>query len=74
MAGIDTNQFKGHSTRAASTSKAAEKGVSISYILKQAHWSQESFQKFYNKPKHPEYGISYQTSLLKSFEKRDLNR
>ena len=39
LSGIDTSVFKAHSTRAASVSRAATLGVSVSYILKRAHWS-----------------------------------
>ena len=50
LAGIDTKNFKGHSTRSASTSKAASQGLSVKEILSRANWSNEStFQKFYNK-------------------------
>lgn len=49
-AGIDMNIFTPHSTRAASTSKAATK-LPLSTILATAGWTQEStFQKYYNKP------------------------
>lgn len=50
LAGVDTSCFKGHSTRAASTSKADSKGLSISDIIKQGQWSTDStFRKFYRK-------------------------
>ena len=50
QAGIDTDKFGAHSTRAASTSAAVERGVSIATILKTAGWSNEStFAKFYHK-------------------------
>lgn len=48
-AGIDTNIFKAHSTRAASTS-AVRRDVDISVIMRTAGWSRQStFAKFYNK-------------------------
>jgi len=50
-AGIDTEIFKAHSVRGASTSKAAESGISSAEILVAADWSTEStFQRFYYKP------------------------
>ena len=48
-AGIDTNLFTAHSTRAASTSKAKVKGLSLD-ILKRGNWSNKStWQKHYHK-------------------------
>ena len=50
-AGIDVTIFGPHSVRAAATSKASEKSVPISEILKTAGWSNVgTFKKFYNKP------------------------
>ena len=49
--GIDTEVFKGHSTRSASTSKAFRCGMSTKEIMDQANWSKEStFTRFFNKP------------------------
>ena len=49
-AGIDTKIYQAHSVRAAATSKAFMKGLSVSDIIKKGNWSQEStWQKFYNK-------------------------
>ena len=49
-AGIDTNQFKAHSTRAASTSKASVCGLSLQDILNRGKWSSDStWQKHYHK-------------------------
>ena len=50
-AGID-EAFTAHSTRHASTSKAASKGVDISIIRKAAGWAESSktFARFYNRP------------------------
>ena len=49
-AGVDTNMFKGHLIRAASTSAAHAKGVSFSDILATAGWSRSStFERFYHK-------------------------
>jgi len=52
--GVDTNVFKPHSTRSASTSKVNSKisgsGLSLKDILKRENWSNENtWQKFYNK-------------------------
>ena len=50
-AGIDTSIFKAHSVRAASTSAAANSGISTNEILEAADWSSSStFQRFYYKP------------------------
>lgn len=50
--GVDTNMFSAHSTRHVSTSRAAEKGVSIDLIKHAASWIGESrvFATFYNRP------------------------
>jgi integrase len=49
LAGINTNIFKPHSTRAASTSKAKSCGVPLSTILKAAGWSNNNtFARFYD--------------------------
>ena len=46
MAGIDS-KFTGHSTRIASTSKAAWSGVGLGTILKTAGWaSAKNFHQF----------------------------
>lgn len=54
--------FSAHSTRAASTSKAATKGLSANVILAAANWSTKSstFQRFYNK----DIEESYQEAVL----------
>ena len=50
-AGIDTDKFKAHSTKAAATSAAEAADLPISYIMNQAGWSSErTFQKYYKKP------------------------
>ena len=50
-AGINTSVFSAHSTRAASTSAAYNKGIRIDKILAAADWSTEStFSRFYRKP------------------------
>lgn len=49
-AGINTDIFKPHSTRAASTSKAQSCDVPINSILKAASWKRDSvFHRFYNR-------------------------
>lgn len=52
LSGIDTNVFKGYSTRHAATSAAVRAGLNIEIIRKTAGWSEKSlvFNKFYNKP------------------------
>ena len=48
QSGIDTEVFKGHSTRGASTTKAFSEGVSLTDILNQANWTNAgTFKKFY---------------------------
>ena len=51
-AGINTEIFKAHSTRAASVSKAFSKGVDIEFIKRTAGWTPNSrvFATFYNVP------------------------
>lgn len=50
-AGIDTEIYKAHSTRAASTSAANKGNFPVSKILAQAGWANErTFRKYYNKP------------------------
>lgn len=50
IVGIDTNNFKGHSFRHASTSKAARSGVCVDTILQRVGWSKNStvFARYYN--------------------------
>ena len=50
LAGTDVSIFKGHSTRAASSSKAIKVGLCLSDILARGSWSSSStWQRFYNK-------------------------
>ena len=52
-AGININIFKAHSTRGASASAAAGKGVTTNDILQAADWSSELvFRRFYYRPVH----------------------
>ena len=63
-AGIDTTIFKAHSVRGASTSAAAEAGISIPEILEAADWSNQStFERFYYRPRK---SVSFGTAVLKS--------
>lgn len=50
--GVDTSRFTAHSTRHASTSRAAAKGISLDLIKRAAGWTGESrvFARFYNRP------------------------
>lgn len=51
QSGVDTNVYKAHSTRAASTSKATRGNVPIDQVMANAGWkSAQTFFKFYNKP------------------------
>ena len=51
MAGVDTDIYAAHSTRAAATSKAKYKHVPLTSIMKAAHWANISvFRKFYDLP------------------------
>jgi integrase len=50
LVGVDTQKFKGHSFRSASTSKALATGLPVDQILSRATWASESvFAKFYSK-------------------------
>ena len=50
LAEIDVSVFKGHSTIAASSSKASKAGYSQADILARGSWSSSStWQRFYNK-------------------------
>ena len=49
--GINTDIFKPHSTRSASTSKASFARIPLDIIMEKAGWTKEStFAKYYNKP------------------------
>ena len=53
-AGVDTDKFSAHSTRAAASSSAKAAGLSTAEIMKMAGWSRQStFEKFYHKPIMP---------------------
>ena len=62
--GVDTSVFKGHSTRAASSSKVFSRGATIEEILKCGNWSRKStWQTFYQKDIDP--AEEFQKMLLK---------
>ena len=64
-AGIDTQIYKAHSTRAASTSAADKSNFPVSHILAQAGWTNErTFRKYYNKPCPSEK--TYTEAIIKS--------
>lgn len=59
-AGVDTSIFTTHSTRHASSSAAARKGITVDEIRQAAGWSKNSstFAKFYNRPLAPTADIA----------------
>ena len=60
---VDVGIFKGHSIRAASSSAACTKGVSVSDIMAMAGWSRSStFEKFY----HKQIKSDFSDAVLKS--------
>ena len=64
-AGIDTDKFKTHSTRAASTSAAKSLNIPIDHIIKSAGWTQSgTFSKFYDKPIEQDVTENYGFSIL----------
>lgn len=66
LAGIDTDTYKPHSTRAAATSAANRSEVPVEEILSKAGWSNEkTFRKYYQKPLHVE-GEKFACAVLKS--------
>ena len=52
QSGININLFSAHSTRHASTSAAARRGVDVDQIRQRAGWtpSSSTFSRFYNRP------------------------
>ena len=66
-AGIDTAQFRAHSTRAAAVSAAMQSHVPVDVILKTAGWTNEStFAKYYNKP--VDKGHVFSQALLHNYK------
>ena len=68
LSGIDTDMFKGHSTRSASSSKASVQGVPLQEILKRGHWSNKTtFEKIYKKDVSSESSVgSFEKAILKA--------
>ena len=65
QSGIDTSEFRAHSTWGASTSKAKAKGFSCQEILAMAHWRKEStFQRNYLREDACENSGSFQAVVL----------
>ena len=63
-AGIDTDTFKGHSTRSASSSKAKTVGVPIGEVLKRGCWTGvKTWQERYNNDIHEE-GRNFQNKVF----------
>jgi len=70
-AGINTEIFKGHSSRAASSSAAKVQGVSVAEILATAGWSRKStFERFYYKPSE---GSNFSKAVLSCTQGKSLN-
>lgn len=70
QAGIDTEYYKAHSTRGATTSKATALGIDINILLKQASWkTEETYGRFYNK-KIEKVEDSLAHTVLKGSKKR----
>ena len=68
-AGIDTSKFKGHSTRAASSSHLAVNNINIKDIMLSAGWSNErTFQQFYHKPTDPEF--NFEQEILRTLAQK----
>jgi integrase len=62
-AGVDTEIYKAHSVRSASTSHALARGISIEEILDRATWASDStFVKFY--AKEIVRGLNYSNKIL----------
>ena len=56
-AGIDTDMYSSHGTRATSCSTLTEKGVALSTIMKDAGWSNDlTFTKFYKRQNKANFG------------------
>ena len=59
LAGLNTDTYSAHSTRAAAASKASTSKVSVDDIMRTVGWSSEkTFSKFYNKPITAESGFA----------------
>ena len=65
LAGIDTETFKGYSTRSASSSRAATQGVPLKEILKRGHWSNNTvFEKCYKKDVDKGPDVTFDSAVL----------
>ena len=64
LSGVDTNIFKAHSTRSASTTGAKGLNVPLATILRTAGWSRDStFSKYYDKSKD---GLDFAEAIQKA--------
>ena len=74
-ASINTEIFKAHSVRGASSSTAASAGVTAADILKAADWSSaRTFQKFYLRPtKESDDKSSFGRAVLSSVKASNLH-
>ena len=64
MTYIDTEVFKGHSTRSASSSMVEVTGVSLTHIIKQGHWFQASAFQIFLRINIKEYASNFQSEFL----------
>ena len=65
LSGIDTEKFKAHSYRGASTSKAKAKGLSCKEIMEMARWKKAStFKRHYLKEIVHRKGKQFQQTVL----------
>ena len=70
LAGVDVSIFKGHSTRAASTSKATVSGLSLCEILERGSWSSAStWQRIYKKDIIPTTAANFQNNVFMKHKK-----
>ena len=66
---IDTSKFKGHSTRAASSSHLVGNNINIKDIMLSAGWSNEkTFQQCYHKPSDFEFNFGQE--ILRTLAKK----
>ena len=66
LAGINTETYRAHSVRAASTSKSKQSGLSCAQILKAASWSNaRTFRTFYHKDIEDENETVFAEAVLK---------
>ena len=70
--GINTGEYSAHSCRAAATSTASLKGISLGTILKSASWAGDStFKRYYLKEIHNAYDVDRENmgkELLRQFK------